>query len=103
MAEDAMGNRGEEAQSLPPLAVVRPADAAGVARALSLCNEAGIAVVPYGAGTGLMGGARSIQRGIVLDTVRLKTIDPRPDDRLVWADSGCILQDVDAAIAPHGL
>lgn len=86
-----------------PIAVVRPADAAGVARVLAIANEAGVGVVPYGAGTGLMGGARTTDDTIVLDTSRLAAIEVHADDQLVWAGSGAILADVDAALEPHGL
>ena len=60
-------------------------------------------VVPYGAGTGLMGGARSTRPGIVLDTVRLNAIDVQAGDRFVWAGAGAILADVDTALRKHGL
>jgi len=39
-----------------PLAVLRPADTAGVASALRLCRQHGVAVVPQGGLTGLCGG-----------------------------------------------
>ncbi len=102
-AEDALRGRGGiEDEAATPLAVVRPANAQDVARVLALASEAGVPVVAYGAGTGLMGGARSRERGIVLDTVRLNTIDVQPGDRLVWAGSGAILEHVDAALRQHG-
>jgi alkyldihydroxyacetonephosphate synthase len=50
-----------------------------------------------------MGGARSVQPGLVLDLARLDAIDLRPADRVVWAGAGAILAAVDAALAPHGL
>ena len=104
-AEDALGRRGrnEAFAFAEPLAVVRPADAATTARVLQLASEHGVPVVPYGAGTGLMGGARSTRPGIVLDTVRLDGIDVHAGDRFVWAGSGAILQNVDAALREHGL
>ena len=49
-----------------PLALVRPRDTAGVSRALSLCNEHRVSVVPQGGMTGLAGGARPIAGGIAL-------------------------------------
>lgn len=57
------------------LAVVRPADAGEVASVLATCNEAGVAVVPQGGNTGLVGG--SVPRGgeVVLSTRRLATLD----------------------------
>ncbi len=40
----------------PPDLVVRPRDAADVARVLDWCSDAGIAVVPWGGGTSVVGG-----------------------------------------------
>jgi FAD/FMN-containing dehydrogenase len=102
-AEDALGRRGAVAASALPLAVVRPENAEAVARVLALASEAGVAVVPYGAGTGLMGGARSLALGIVLDTVKLNRIEVLAADRVVWAGSGALLGDVDTALREHGL
>lgn len=103
--EDAMGRRGrnDRFESAQPLAIVRPADAATTAQVLLLAAEHGVPVVPYGAGTGLMGGARTTRPGIVLDTERLNRIEVHAADRLVWAGSGAILRDVDAALRQHGL
>lgn len=102
-AEDALRGRGGASQASTPLAVVRPATAEETARVLALAGEAGVPVVPYGAGTGLMGGARSDQPGIVLDTARLDAIAVQPGDRMVWAGSGAILERVDAELRAHGL
>ena len=102
-AEDALRGRGGAAEAATPLAVVRPASGVEAAPDPETGGDAGVAVVPYGAGTGLMGGARSQRPGIVLDTVRLKAIDVQADDRVVWAGAGAILQDVDAALRLHGL
>jgi FAD/FMN-containing dehydrogenase len=103
-AEDAMGRRSSgETEPEPPLAVVRPASAEQTGSLLALAAEAGVSVVPYGAGTGLMGGARSQSRGLVLDSVRLNRIEVLPTDRLVWAGAGCVLETVDAALRKHGL
>jgi alkyldihydroxyacetonephosphate synthase len=60
-------------------------------------------VVPYGSGTGLMGGARTLQAGVVLDTSRLQDIDVHADDRYVWAGAGIVLQELDARLTPYGL
>jgi alkyldihydroxyacetonephosphate synthase len=103
VAEDALGGRGLLPPAQLPLAVLRPPTAAAVARTLALASEAGIPVVPYGAGTGLMGGARSTRDAIVLDTVKLDAIHPQPRDRLVWVGAGAILEQVDARLREHGL
>jgi FAD/FMN-containing dehydrogenase len=102
-AEDALRGRGGAAEAATPLAVVRPASGVEAALILKLAGEAGVAVVPYGAGTGLMGGARSQRPGIVLDTVRLNSIAEQAGDRIVWAGAGAILKDVDTVLRPHGL
>jgi FAD/FMN-containing dehydrogenase len=104
-ALDALRGRGGidvEAASRP-LAVVRPRSGEEAARVLALATEAGLPVVAYGAGTGLMGGARTEQPGIVLDTVRLNSIEVRVEDRIVWAGAGCVLEQVDDALRKHGL
>ncbi|HLF77785.1 MAG TPA: FAD-binding oxidoreductase [Dehalococcoidia bacterium] len=103
-AEDALRGRGGlgETEALP-LAVVRPADAGSVAAVLTACTEAGVPVVPYGAGTGLMGGARTVRPGIVLDMVRLNAVEVQAGDRMVWAGAGAVLAEVDAEMRKHGL
>jgi FAD/FMN-containing dehydrogenase len=103
-AEDAVRGRGGlgETETLP-FAIVRPPDARQVANLLALCSNAGVPVVPYGAGTGLMGGARTVRPGIVLDTVRLRKVEVQPADRVVWAGAGSVLADVDAELRKHGL
>jgi FAD/FMN-containing dehydrogenase len=103
-AEDALRGRGAPAKdSALPLAVVRPATSAATAAVLAQCADSGVPVVAYGAGTGLMGGARSLRPGIVLDTVRLNSIEVHPADRVTWAGAGAILQDVDREMSRHGL
>ncbi|HXH20776.1 MAG TPA: FAD-binding oxidoreductase, partial [Dehalococcoidia bacterium] len=82
---------------------MRPRDAQGVASVLRLAGAAAVPVVVYGAGTGLMGGARSLRPGLVLDTTGLDGVDVRPADRLVWAGAGAVLADVDARLREHGL
>ena len=66
-----------------PLAVARPADTAGVAATLRICNEHGVAVVPQGGLTGLCGGARAGSREVALSLERLvgiEEIDPAVAD-----------------------
>lgn len=91
-----------------PAAVVRPRATADVAALLRLANECGFAVVPYGGGTGLMGGAvpSSNERRPVVSLAmpamrRIREV--RPADRLVWAEAGATLAQVDEALRPHGL
>jgi FAD/FMN-containing dehydrogenase len=101
-AVDASGSRSGREPALP-LAVVRPATAGAAARVLAFASREELPVVPWGGGTGLMGGALSAARGLVLDLCRLSDIDVRPGDRLVWAGAGAVLAEVDAALRLHGL
>lgn len=58
-----------------PLAVVRPVDTTGVATALRLCHEHGVAVVPQGGLTGLCGGARTPAGQVALSLERMVGIE----------------------------
>ena len=62
-------------QASPPLAVVRPADTAGVATALRICHAHGVPVVPQGGMTGLCGGARAAPGQVALSLERLVGIE----------------------------
>ena len=66
---DALGpQRGYDTKpAVLPLAVICPSTTDQVAAAMRVASEYVVPVVPYGGGTGLMGGARSLQPGIVLD------------------------------------
>jgi FAD/FMN-containing dehydrogenase len=59
----------------PPLAVVRPVDAAGVSAALRACRAAGLAVVPQGGLTGLCGGARPEPGWVALSLERMVGVE----------------------------
>ena len=78
-------------------AVVRPASTAETAEVVRLCAAAGVAVVPQGGNTGLVGGAVP-GGGIVLSSERLNRI--RGVDALnhtLTAEAGCILASIQAA------
>src|SRR5690349_1976617 len=59
----------------PPLAVVRPVDAAGVSAALKACAAAGLPVVPQGGLTGLVGGARPEPGWVALSLERMVGVE----------------------------
>ena len=74
---DLVRRRAGDAEAAPD-AVVLPADAAGVQAVLGLCAEAGVAVVPFGGGTSVVGGVEPL-RGrftavIALDLTRLDAL-----------------------------
>ena len=81
-----------------PLAVVLPRSTEEVATALRICNEAGIAVVPQGGMTGLVGGAMPALDAVVINLSRLAPapgIDTEAGTATVGA--GTVLQDLQAA------
>ncbi len=57
-----------------PAAVVRPGDSAEVAAVLDQCRAAGIALVPQGGNTGLVGGGVPLAGEIVLSVRRLSWV-----------------------------
>lgn len=86
-----------------PLAVVRPTDSAGVAAALRVANEYGIAVVPQGGLTGLAGGARPIDGALALSTERLVGIEEIDSAAAtITARAGATLQAVQEAAEAAG-
>ncbi|MGI8752738.1 MAG: FAD-binding oxidoreductase [Acidimicrobiales bacterium] len=93
----------------PALAVVRPATTAEVAAVLDLCRAAGVAVVPQGGNTGLVGGSVPPSAGpggaaVVLSAARLADLDdPDPVAGQVTAGAGVTLARLQAAAAQAGL
>ncbi|RME26538.1 MAG: FAD-binding protein, partial [Deltaproteobacteria bacterium] len=58
----------------PPDAAAFPQTAEQVAGILELANRYGFSVIPRGAGTGLTGGARPVEGGLVLSTERMNRV-----------------------------
>ena len=86
-----------------PLAVVRPASTVEVSRVLVAALAAGVPVVPYGGGTGLMGGARTVRPGIVLDLRRMdRVVEVAAADRTARAQAGVVIADLNAVFERFG-
>ncbi len=86
-----------------PLAVVRPATTAEVAACLRLAAAAGVAVVPIGGNTGLVGGTFT-RGGLMISLERMNRIrELRQDARLVVAEAGVVLDRLHAAAEAAGL
>jgi alkyldihydroxyacetonephosphate synthase len=94
----------ETADGALPLAVVFPESTEAIAGVLAVARAARVPVVPYGGGTGRMGGARALRPGLVLDLGRMNRI-LRIDapSRIAEAQAGVVFADLNAALAPHGL
>lgn len=57
-----------------PSAVVFPRGTEDVRTVVSICHEAGVLVIPRGAGTGLVGGTVPLEGGLVISTEKLNRI-----------------------------
>src|ERR1700733_14183301 len=79
-------------------AVVRPADTAEVAAVLAWCTAAGLAVVPQGGNTGLVGGGVPLHGEVVLSLARLTGLQAVDlSSRQVTAGAGVTLAQAGAA------
>ncbi|HSG89815.1 MAG TPA: FAD-binding oxidoreductase [Pseudomonadales bacterium] len=86
-----------------PLAVVQPADVEAMARAVSLCREAGVAMIPRGAGSGVCGGVLAERGAVVLGTDRMtgmKHLDA--DNLLATFGAGTLGSEAERLVAEQG-
>src|SRR5436190_12389225 len=80
---------GLTAYRQPPLVVVLPSRVEEVAAVLRYCQQAGVKVVPRGAGTSLSGGALPLADGVLLGMAKFNRIlDIDYDNRCVVAQPG---------------
>jgi len=90
-----------------PDAVLAPADAEAVRRALAVCAAEGIAVVPFGGGTSVVGGVEPLrgshERLVSLDLSNLREVEV--DRRSLTARLGAGLRgpEAEAALASEGV
>ena len=86
-----------------PEAVVWPRSVEDVSAVVRACGRYQVPVTPRGAGTGLTGGA--VNFGIQLDLSRylnrIQEVDP--EARTARVEAGVVLDELNAALAPHGL
>ena len=87
-----------------PQAVAFPESAQQVANVVNIALEAGLPVVPRGAGTGLSGGAVAALGGVVVALTRMKRIlEIDVTNQLAVVEPGVINLDLSKAADPHGL
>jgi len=87
------------------LAVVRPGSTDEVAAVVTACHEAGVAIVPQGGNTGLVGGGVPDGSGdqVLLSLARMRTVrDVDPVAGTITVDAGVVLADVQSAAADAG-
>jgi FAD/FMN-containing dehydrogenase len=100
-----MPRRGGSIPPAPlPLAAALPRSTADVAAALRVAQELGVATVEFGGGTGLMGGARTLTPGLVLDLREMTRIHSiSAEDRVAHVEAGAVLAEIGRAAEPLGL
>lgn len=87
-----------------PLAVVLPADVAGVQATVRACAAVGVPIVPRGAGSGLSGAANAIDGCVVLAMTKMNEIlEIDADNRLAVVQPGVVNLDFRNAVEKHGL
>jgi FAD/FMN-containing dehydrogenase len=85
-----------------PAVIVRPADAAGVARIVSIARETGAELAVRSGGHSLAGHSVS-EGGIVLDLADLTALEIDANGRTAWAQTGLTAADYTAAAGAQGL
>jgi alkyldihydroxyacetonephosphate synthase len=84
--------------------VARPGSTEDVSAVLKLASELRVPVIPFGAGTGVMGATVPTMGGIVLDLQRMNQILAiNPVDMTAEVEAGVVLGDLEIALAPHDL
>lgn len=87
-----------------PWAVVRPASTEDVAAVVRLAAARRFPVVPYGGGSGLMGGALALQPSLVIDlTAMNRILAISGADRTATAEAGVVLADLERELNRHRL
>ena len=84
--------------------VVRPGSTEEVSAVVRLCNAHGVAIVPQGGNTGLMGGATPwpTHTGIVLSLGRMnRVIAVDAESSTMTVEAGCVLQTLQEVAASH--
>ncbi|MFC2969768.1 FAD-binding oxidoreductase [Acidimangrovimonas pyrenivorans] len=77
-----------------------PRDTEEVARVVALCNDARVGIVPWGGGTGLVGG-QILSDGpapLILSLERMNKVEAvYPEENVLIAQAGAVLEDIHAA------
>ena len=103
---DLLRQRAGDCEDAPD-AVVAPASAEAVQAVLAACAEEGVAVVPFGGGTSVVGGLEPLRGShdalISLDLGRLEGIESFDErSQLAWLGGGTRLPEADHALGQRG-
>lgn len=91
------------ANAVPPSLVLRPRTTAAAAAAMRVLADAGVCVVPRGAGLSYTGGVVPSVAGVVIDTAGLDAVAVYADDLFAVVGAGCSWAALATALQPHGL
>ena len=88
---------------MEPVGVVIPRNADDVVAVVATCAEAGVAVLPRGAGTSLAG--QAVNHAVVLDFSKYMhgVLEVNPEERWVRTQPGITLDELNLHLRPHGL
>ena len=90
-----------------PDAVLMPADAVEVAALLEACSRTGVAVVPFGGGTSVVGGVEPLagphERVIAVDLRRMRAVDVDPASLTATLGPGLRGPEAEHALGARGL
>jgi len=88
----------------PPDVVVYAHSKEDVSKLLKFCNDEGIPVTPWGAGTSLEANPVAVHGGVCLDLSRMDEIlEIRPEDFVVKVQPGVTHQELNKRLSKHGL
>lgn len=88
----------------PPDAVFTPESAEDALKAVTLCAEAGVPVIPFGVGSGQEGGVVAIHGGVSIDTSRLNRIlEVNTEDMECLVEAGVTRLQLEAELRATGL
>lgn len=85
-----------------PALIVRPADSADVALAVSLARANGLELAVRGGGHSFAGHGTS-DGGLILDMSKMRALHVDPQRRIAWAQAGLTAEQYTAETARHGL
>ena len=96
--------RAREKLDARPGVVVHPTTTEEVSSVMRLASQKGVPVVPRGGGTGVMGGAVTVEGCIVIDLTGMDRIrDISREDRAARVEAGVVLQELEEALNSEGL
>jgi alkyldihydroxyacetonephosphate synthase len=86
-----------------PLCVVEPVSTAEVREVVRLANQERAPIVPYGGGSGLMGGALSVRPALVIDLRKMnRVLAVEGKARSARVQAGIVLEDLDRRLNQDG-